>query len=109
MGLVAATSAAPSVAAQFTGPGAAGAEMTAAAQEARPGTYVVLDGRLVSHLREAYDRFEDASGELRVEIGDELRGGRRVSPEDTVRLVGEIDRSREGVTHVRIESLQVGG
>jgi len=94
--------------AQFTGPDARGQDMTAAAaQGARPGTYVTLSGNIVSHLRADYYLFRDGSGELRVEIDDGLWRGREVSPETTVRLLGEIDRSGAGVTYVWIKQLDI--
>lgn len=95
-------------AAQFTGPSARGQEMTvAAAQKARPGSYVTLTGRIAAHLREEYYRFVDDSGEIRVEIPDGLWAGRQVGPDQTVRLLGEVDRTMGGARYVWIKSLDV--
>lgn len=94
--------------AQFTGPSQAGREMTvAAAAEARPGTYVTLTGRIAAHLREDYYRFVDDSGEIRVEIAGHLWAGRRVAPEDQVRIFGEVDRSAGGTRYVWVERLDL--
>lgn len=94
--------------AQFTGPGARGQEVdVAAAAAARPGTYVTMTGSVVSHLREDYYLFRDASGEVRVEIEDRVWRGRPVGPDDRVRLVGEVDRGAAGAVYVWIESLDI--
>jgi uncharacterized protein (TIGR00156 family) len=94
--------------AQFTGPSASGQEMTvAAASEARPGTYVTLTGSIVAHLREDYFLFRDPTGEVRVEVADEVWRGRPVSPETRVRLLGEVDRSLAGGVYVWIRSLDI--
>lgn len=89
-------SAAPA-AAQFTGPAAAGTQMTAAqAATAAPGSYITLEGHIVAHLREDYFIFRDASGEIRVEIEPEVFQSRPVSPLTRLRLLGEVDRGRSG-------------
>ena len=103
MALVAATP----VAAQFTGPSVAGAEMTVAqAAAARAGTYVTLSGNIVAHQREDYFTFRDASGEIRVEIDDEVFRNRPVAPETNVRLLGEVDIGLSG-RYVWVKSLEI--
>jgi uncharacterized protein (TIGR00156 family) len=93
--------------AQFTGPGAAGAEVSAAqATAARPGTYVTLVGNIVTHLREDYYTFRDSSGEIRVEIASNLFQNRTVSPETQVRLLGEVDIGRSG-PYVWVKALDI--
>ena len=95
------------VAAQFTGPGAAGAEMTVAqAVAARAGTYVTLVGNIVAHQREDYFTFRDASGDIRVEVAAEVFQNRPVAPETNVRLLGEVDTGRSG-PYVWVKSLEV--
>ena len=85
-------------AAQFRGPEATGATATVAqANSARPGTYLTLTGNVVSHLREDYFLFSDATGEIRVEIDNRVFRNQPVSPEDTVRIHGEIDRNSRGL------------
>jgi uncharacterized protein (TIGR00156 family) len=93
--------------AQFTGPGAAGAQVTAAeASAARAGTYVTLEGNIVTHLREDYFTFRDASGDIRVEVDPDVFQNRPVSPETRVRLLGEVDTGRSG-PYVWIRSLEI--
>jgi uncharacterized protein (TIGR00156 family) len=95
------------VAAQFTGPSVAGADMTVAqAVAARAGTYVTLVGNIVAHQREDYFTFRDASGDIRVEIDDEVFQNRPVAPETNVRLMGEVDTGRSG-PYVWVKSLEV--
>lgn len=94
--------------AQFTGPSARGQEMTvAAAAAARPGTYVTLVGSITSHLREEYYLFRDATGEIRVEIADNIWRGRQVGPETRVRLLGEVDRTLTGTVYIWIKTLDL--
>ncbi len=93
--------------AQFTGPGVAARQSTVAqALQARIGTYVTLTGHIVAHQREDYYLFNDGSGEIRVEIAPSVFNGRKVGPENTVRLVGEIDRGIRG-RYVWIKSLDL--
>lgn len=93
--------------AQFTGPSATGrAGSVAEAMRARPGSYIVVTGTIVSHLREEYYSFRDASGEIRVEIPHETWRGRRVSPATTVRLLAEVDLGIAG-RYLWVKSLEV--
>lgn len=90
--------------AQFTGPSAAG--RVADVQNARIGSYVTLDGHIINHQRSDYFTFRDDTGEIRVEIAPNVWQGRRVGPEDRVRLLGEVDRSFRG-RYVWIKTLEV--
>jgi uncharacterized protein (TIGR00156 family) len=93
--------------AQFTGPGAQGTTGTVAdAQDARPGSYITLEGSIVAHLREDYYRFADDTGEIRVEIPAETFAGRQVGPETRLRLRGEVDMGVRG-RYVWVESLTI--
>ena len=84
-------------AAQFMGPEVSGATATVAqANAARPGSYLTMMGNIVSHLREDYFLFRDATGEIRVEIDSRLFRNRPVTPQNTVRIHGEIDRDSRG-------------
>ena len=93
--------------ANFTGPVSVGVASTAAGIETgRLGSYVTLEGHVVSRQREDYFVFRDASGEVRVEIGPEVWRGQTVGPQDTVRLVGEID-SGSGGRYLSVDLLEV--
>lgn len=93
--------------AQFSGPTAVGQQSTVKqASQVRLGTYVTLTGSIVEHLRGEYFSFSDATGTIRVEIPGDVWHGVSVSPTNTVRLVGEVDRSRVG-RYVFIKSLEL--
>jgi uncharacterized protein (TIGR00156 family) len=93
--------------AQFTGPGVAAPVTTVAKlREARLGTYVTVEGRVVAHQRQNYYTFRDGSGEIRVEIDPALWQNRKVGPDDKVRLVGELDQGTAG-RYLWVKSLAV--
>ena len=95
------------VLAQFTGPSVAGSAVTVAqAKAALPGRYVTVAGHVVSHLREDYYNFRDASGEIRVEIESSVWQGRKVGPDTKVRLVAEVDLGVTG-RYLWVKSLDV--
>jgi len=105
--LVVAVAATGPAMAQFVGPDAATAGMSAAeAGTARPGTYVTLDGSIVARLREDYYIFRDGSGDIRVEIEAGVFQNRPVSLKTRVRLRGEIDTGWNGV-YVWVETLEI--
>lgn len=106
--LAVATLAAAPALAQFTGPTAAGAPSTvAAAQSARTDTYVTVTGAITSHLRGDYFMFSDDTGEMRIEIAPGVWNGRRVGPDDTVRILGEVDRNAAGTVYLWVKTLDV--
>lgn len=97
-------------AAQFVGPAVTGDEMTIErARSAGVDSYVTVTGSIASHLREEYYIFHDDTGEIRVEIEDELWAGRQVSPDDTVRLRAEVDRRSNGERYLWVQSLEIVG
>ncbi len=71
----------------------------------RGRTNVSVTGSIVGHLREDCLCFRDATGEMRVEIADNIRQERQVTPADTVRLLGGVDRTAAGVPHRWVKSL----
>lgn len=93
--------------AQFTGPSAAGRPGTVAeARDARLGSYITLTGHVVNHQRGEYFTFRDDTGEIRVEIANNVWNGRKVGPDTKVRLLGEVDRGVAG-RYVWVKSLEV--
>lgn len=92
---------------QFTGPSVQGDRSTvSSAQDARIGSYLTLEGNIVSHLREDYYLFRDATGEMRVEIAPGRFAGQQVGSADTVRIMGEVDRSLAG-RYIWVKSLNL--
>ncbi len=80
--------------------------MVSAAQNARPGSYVTRQANLFSHLREDYYLFRDKTGEIRVEISPRRFGGHQVDPENSIKLMGEVDQSRAG-RYIWVSSLSL--
>lgn len=62
------------------------------AKNLRDDTRVVLRGNIVRSLGDEKYAFRDASGEITVEIDDDIWHGQMVSPKDPVEIRGEIDR-----------------
>ncbi len=69
----------------------------AAALKARDDTQVVLQGNIIRHLGKDKYEFKDNTGTIRVEIDDDDWPAEAVSDKTTVKLYGEVDRSRRGV------------
>lgn len=98
--------------AQFTGPstgtsrGSPTVTTAAGVASLLEGTDVTLTGHIVAHVRSDHFTFRDASGEVRVEIDDDIWKGRKVGPETRVRITGEVDRDRSG-RYVDVEALEL--
>lgn len=99
--------AASTAAAQFTGPSTTGRAATVAqVEQARLGSYVTLTGHVVAHQRSSYFTFRDGSGDIRVEIDNDVWNNRQVGPETKVRLLGEVDRGVAG-RYIHVKSLEI--
>ena len=68
--------------------------------EMRDGVPVVVVGRIVQRTGDEKYLFEDDGGSIIVEIDDEDWRGQTVTPTDTVKLFGEVDR---GIFKTEIE------
>ena len=60
--------------------------------EMRDDVPVIVKGHIVQRMGEDNYLFEDATGSITVEIDDDEWRGQTVTPEDTVKLYGEVDR-----------------
>ena len=58
----------------------------------RDDTHATLRGNIVKQVGHEKYLFKDATGEIVVEIDDEDWGRVTVGPQDTVELIGEIDK-----------------
>ena len=67
---------------------------------------MTLQGNLFSHLREDYYLFRDKTGEIRVEISPRRFGGQQAGPENSIRIMGEVDQSRAG-RYIWVKSLSL--
>ncbi len=70
---------------------------------------VCITGRITSRLAGSEDRylFQDMSGEMMVEIDDRVFAGQVVTPQDRVRLCGEVDVEYFRPNEFDAETLQV--
>ncbi len=68
--------------------------------EMRDDVYVVVVGRIAQSMGDEKFLFEDSTGSIAVEIDDDNWGGQTVTPNDTVKLRGNVDR---GIFKTEIE------
>ena len=61
-------------------------------------SWVILRGTIVNMVRREYYTFRDSSGEILVEIDDDVWRGLTVSPSDVVEIRGEVDMERGQVS-----------
>ena len=92
--------------AQFKGPGAETATTVAEAKEASDDTMVSLTAHVVAQVGDDDYTFRDSSGEMRIEIDDDLWMGREITPETMIRITGEVDRKLWGVL-IDVESFEI--
>lgn len=59
----------------------------------RDDTWVVLEGNIVKQVGHELYEFRDQSGTINVDIDDQHWMGQTLSPQDKVRIEGEIDKS----------------
>ncbi|MGL5029882.1 MAG: NirD/YgiW/YdeI family stress tolerance protein [Aeromonas sp.] len=71
--------------------------------------WVTMQGKLVKRLGEDNFMFRDATGEMMVEVDDDAWRGQDISPNDTVKINGEVDKEWNNIK-VDVSSLsKVGG
>ncbi|MBQ8255482.1 MAG: YgiW/YdeI family stress tolerance OB fold protein [Alphaproteobacteria bacterium] len=68
--------------------------------EMRDDVPVIVKGNIVQRMGDDNYLFEDATGSITVEIDDDEWRGQTVTPTDTVKLYGEVDR---GIFKTEIE------
>lgn len=90
----------------FQGSTAQAASVTTVAQakKAQDDTPVVLSGYIVKKVGDEKYTFKDRTGQIRVEIDDELWHNFTATPKTKVRIVGEVDKDRNG-TEIDVKSL----
>ena len=73
--------------------------------EMRDGVHVVVQGRLAQSMGDEKYLFEDSTGSITVDIDDDEWRGQTVTPADTVKLRGEVDR---GIfkTEIEVDSVE---
>ena len=70
------------------------------AKEMRDDTNDIMQGKIVAQVKGDKYTFEDNTGSITVEIDDEDWRGQMVTPSDTVKIYGEVDR---GLTKTEID------
>ena len=68
---------------------------------------VALKGRIVSSLGDEKYTFTDGTAEVIIEIDDEDWGGRKVTPENTVEIYGELDKEMFEPTKIDVDSFNI--
>lgn len=70
---------------------------------------VVLTGNIVSQVAGSKDKFtfKDATGEVRVEIDRKVFAGRTVTPKDTVRIIGKVDKDLGKDVKIDAKALEI--
>lgn len=70
---------------------------------------VVLTGNIVSQVAGSKDKFlfKDATGEVRVEIDRKVFAGRTVTPKDTVRIMGKVDKDFGKDVKIDVKMLEI--
>lgn len=68
--------------------------------EMRDDVPVIVKGNIVQHMGSETYLFEDATGSIAVEIDDDEWRGQTITPSDTVKMYGEVDR---GIFKTEIE------
>ena len=94
----------------FQGPTATAQITTvAAALKARDDAPVTLTGHIVQRVAGDDDNylFRDASGQIVVDIDDEVFQGRTVTPQTRVRISGEVDRDAFKAPTIDVKFLEI--
>ncbi|MOA32658.1 Bacterial OB fold (BOF) protein [compost metagenome] len=96
------------LAAGYTGPGAAGVTTVKAAMDASDDTPVVLEGKITKRIKGDIYEFQDATGSMKVEIDDEDWPAADINHITRVKLFGEVDRDLIGreIDVERVELIQ---
>lgn len=93
--------------AAFDGPGAQLTVKDSSAVKAAPkDTPVVLEGIIISKAGDELYLFQDAAGDVLVEIDDDVMKNRTITPQNKVRLNGHVD-SEDGKPTVDVDMMEV--
>ena len=68
----------------------------------------MLEGRIVSAAKEHEEYvFQDRTGKIIIELDDELFHGRTVTPENTIRIWGEVDTKFGRDSEVEVDRFEI--
>lgn len=70
---------------------------------------VVLTGHIVSQLAGKKDKFifKDQTGEIKVEIGRKTFRGQNITPQDTVRISGKVDKDFGEKAEIDVKQIEI--
>jgi uncharacterized protein (TIGR00156 family) len=95
--------------AQFEGPGAQSQLTTVevVANQANDDQTVQLQGSIIEQVGDEKYIFADDTGEIRVEIDDELFRNQRITPDMTVSIYGEVEKDFMRSPEIDVEELSI--
>ncbi len=76
-------------------------------KDAAEGTIVILEGTITNQLQDDFYMFKDASGDVLVEIDEDIIGNRKVAPGSKVHLTGKVDKRNNNQAAVEVDELQI--
>lgn len=77
------------------------------AMQLEDGKPVKLEGYIAEHLEEQFYLFTDDTGQILLEIPDEVIGDMEVDPEKKVRVIGKVARDDEaGTVSIKVENIK---
>lgn len=91
----------------FSGPGP-GMVSVKQAVSLKDDAHVALKGHIKRHIGGEHYLFSDGTGEVTVEIDQDIWQGRSIGPSDTVEIYGEVDREWNGVS-IEVDRLVTTG
>ncbi|MGL4714744.1 MAG: YgiW/YdeI family stress tolerance OB fold protein [Aeromonas sp.] len=94
--------------AAYTGPQEQNKVSVAQLKELADDSRATLEGKLVKQLGGEHYLFRDASGEVEVEVDQDVWRGTEVGPDDLIRIYGEVDHSWNK-TEMDVETLEKVG
>lgn len=68
---------------------------------------VALKGHIINSLGDEKYTFSDGTAEVIIEIDDEDWGGRKVTPENTIEIFGEIDKEMFKPVKIDVDSFNI--
>jgi uncharacterized protein (TIGR00156 family) len=77
----------------------------AQALASRDDTNVVLRGTIVRSIGDERYTFKDTTGEVTIDVDNELWAGQLVSPQDTVEIHGEVDKEFMGGIEIDVSRI----
>lgn len=93
----------------FKGPQGDMLNTVKAVSEAPDDVYCTVEGRILEKKAGTKDKyiFEDSTGQIEVDIDQRLFGSRTVTPQNTVRLHGEVDVKKAGTRQIDVDVVEV--